>query len=450
MRREQSQPLGVCTGVRLTILALLCGSARGVFGCSCTPPGPACVELGKAGAVFAGTVTSSVLENGADGRSTRYSFDVIEAFRGVHGPVVTTNSALMCGYRFEVDRQYLVYATAGKTGLQTYGVCTRTAPLEAAEEDLAFLRSLASRGPEGRIGGYVSTQSVHRWERYEGKGAIAGAPVWLESDHGKIGTVTNGRGEYEFGGLFPGGYRLWVDLPGKLGGGEPRNVIVPPQACVTEVIIATEPGSISGVLHDAEGRPLEWAKVELVRASDGKPAGRQFTDRQGRYRIEEIPQGEYLVGVHVSYAPEPSGPFYAPWKRSYFPGVSDAAAATVIRVKTAESVTGVDWVMGPTLDPRVIRGVVLGPDDKPAPWAHISLEAEGYRGPAGSTSSGRDGKFLLIALAELDYSISASVRDNTGNDSWHCHRLPVPGGIEPLILRLDRPGQDCDACRPEK
>lgn len=428
--------------MRLVTLMLLFGPVRVVVGCSCGPPGPACEELGKAGAVFVGKVTSSVLGNGVDGNAIRYFFEVIEAFRGVHGPVVTTISTPMCGYLFEVDRQYLVYATAGKTGLQTAGVCTRTAPLEAAGEDLAFLRSLASRGPEGRISGYVSTQSVHRWDKYEGKGAIAGAPVWLESDHGKIGTVTNGRGEYQFEPLFPGGYRLSVDLPGKLRGGEPRNVTVPPQACVTEVIIAKEKGSISGVLHDAEGRPLEWAKVELVRASDGKRAGFEFTDRKGRYRVEEIPPGEYLVGVHVSYAPQPSGPFYAPWKRSYFPGVSDAAAATVISVKTAESITGVDWVMGPSLDPRVLRGVVLGPDDQPAPWAHISLEADGYRGDAGSTSSGRDGKFLLIGLAELDYSISASGRDNNGNDFWHCHRLPVSGGKDPLILRLDRPGRE--------
>lgn len=42
-----------------------------------------------------------------------------------------------------------------------------------------------------------------RWEEYEGKGALPGVVVWLESDYDRKKAAT-AKGEYEFPGLFPG------------------------------------------------------------------------------------------------------------------------------------------------------------------------------------------------------------------------------------------------------
>jgi hypothetical protein len=52
-----------------------------------------------------------------------------------------------CGYSFERGRSYVVYAYQDKDGLVA-SLCTRTAPLERAQADLAYLRKLPDSGPD--------------------------------------------------------------------------------------------------------------------------------------------------------------------------------------------------------------------------------------------------------------------------------------------------------------
>lgn len=125
---------------RTAILGLLFLLLAGIgTACSCVQPGTPSTELNQSDAVFSGTVT--------DIRSTgQYSvavrFDVTEVWAGPVTPTITVSTAdnsAACGYPFEEDEQYLVYAT-GSAGTQ-YGVslCSRTTQLSRAEADLAAL-----------------------------------------------------------------------------------------------------------------------------------------------------------------------------------------------------------------------------------------------------------------------------------------------------------------------
>jgi 5-hydroxyisourate hydrolase-like protein (transthyretin family) len=336
-----------------------------------------------------------------------------------------------------------------RKGQLATSICSRTAPVEEAEEDLAFLRPLASKGPEGRIFGYVTATRPDSLEKYTGEGAITEAAVWLESNGRKLKTVTDSKGEYEFAGLMPGAYRLWAEIPGKLGGGEVHAVVLSKQACVFEWFYARERGSISGLIRDAAGRPVKDIRIEVLRAADQKAAAIQdgVTGEDGRYRIEEVPEGEYLLGVHLRHPPQNAGSRLHRYERNYYPGVSHVETAEPVRVESAQAVGAGDWQIGHPLEPRSIRGVVLGPDDEPAYSVSVELKADGYEDNAAEAPTRPDGTFSLKGLTGIQYFVQASLNLNEGAAPWHCHRVQVSGGDEPLTIKLDLPGKDCDVCR---
>lgn len=439
-------------------LLLILSISEMAFACSCAGERQACQAFGQSEAVFLGKV-SAINEgfyNLPPGRAMgrRVTFDVLESFRGTGDlriKLVTGIGGGDCGYPFKAGGVYLVYAYGNAYSTLETNICTRTAPVERAGDDLTFLRSLSAKGPEGRVFGYVASSRPLRWEQYTGKGAIAGVRVWLESNGEKLKTVTDSRGEYEFAGLLPGNYRIWADLPG-LGGGEGRDVVLPSKACAQEVFIARELGSISGVIRNAEGQPAKNIWVELLRPSDRKRigVGDGFTDENGNFTIQNVPQGSYLMGVHVRHTPSGTKYLWMPYERSYYPGAKDPDSAQLVTVESGQPVTGIDWKLGPALKQRVIRGIVLGPDDKPASPVFVELKVEGYEDNAALAETKGDGKFSLEGLIGLQYFIQASSGWREGSEAWHCHPLAVTGGDEPVVIKLDRPGKDCDECRKKK
>ncbi len=117
--------------------------ARPTFACSCMAPAPPGEALEQADAVFAGRITEGPQRGGSmDGvAGVAYRFEVSEVWKG-DAPsdtwVQTAPDSAACGYNFEADREYLVYATAQGGEFHT-NLCTRTALLGDAVEDLDTL-----------------------------------------------------------------------------------------------------------------------------------------------------------------------------------------------------------------------------------------------------------------------------------------------------------------------
>ncbi|MEH7238944.1 LPXTG cell wall anchor domain-containing protein [Bacillus sp. JJ1562] len=68
-------------------------------------------------------------------------FEVNESWKGANTSQVivsTARSGASCGYEFELNKEYIVYAYGDKNQLET-GYCERTALLSAAGEDLTIL-----------------------------------------------------------------------------------------------------------------------------------------------------------------------------------------------------------------------------------------------------------------------------------------------------------------------
>ncbi|RXZ77815.1 hypothetical protein EBB07_27485 [Paenibacillaceae bacterium] len=115
------------------------------YACSCAERLTPAEELERGTAVFAGEVTAIESKEGkviSSGDPIKVTFKVSEIWKGEVGSltdVYTAGSSASCGYdKFEVNQTYIVYASGVEDKLQT-GICTRTALLADATEDLQQL-----------------------------------------------------------------------------------------------------------------------------------------------------------------------------------------------------------------------------------------------------------------------------------------------------------------------
>lgn len=114
--------------------------------CSCAQPPGVKEELSQSKAVFSGKVMEIEEKKSVTGFTTKSAlFEVKEAWKGVSQSqikVTTGAGGGDCGYDFKAGQSYLVYAN----GSDMYGsnkltviLCSRTAEISAAQDDLAIL-----------------------------------------------------------------------------------------------------------------------------------------------------------------------------------------------------------------------------------------------------------------------------------------------------------------------
>lgn len=121
-------------------VAGVAASSNDARACSCRELSPAEAREG-ADAVFEGRVEAiSASESSGVGPAPMHvTLRVVRTWKGVDQERVvvrTASSGAMCGYPFEPNRSYLVYAhRTDDHGLRT-GLCDRTQPIEEAGEDL--------------------------------------------------------------------------------------------------------------------------------------------------------------------------------------------------------------------------------------------------------------------------------------------------------------------------
>lgn len=116
---------------------------RSVFACDYSPPGPPDAELAKAVAVFVGRVVQIDRSGPSINDALLVTFQVSTVWKGPreHTLAVWTygNSAL-CGVKFDLGQQYLVYADGTQTDLKVWSSSrTRPVTLPDAADDLGQL-----------------------------------------------------------------------------------------------------------------------------------------------------------------------------------------------------------------------------------------------------------------------------------------------------------------------
>jgi hypothetical protein len=438
----------------LLVLGTLVCSAMPARACSCLPSGPPCQAYSKFPVVFAGTATD-VSDEQRLHRLVRFRVD--EAFKGVDGAEVEVHTGLGggdCGYPFTEGTQYLVYASRNeKDGRLAVSICSRTAPLAEASDDIAYIRGLANAATGGTIFGSATRFARNLREGGSTKvGPIAGMKVVATSGNRRVEAVTGEDGRFRFEALSPGTYRVEASVPAGLTPQESQEVRVADRGCAEIVYLACSDGRVSGRLLDSSGNPVRSTTVDLIPVDslDGDRRGLwEISEEDGRFEIDEVPPGRYVLGVNLARPAEPTDNYPVP--RTFFPSGDSPSTAQVIVLGDGQHVSGLELQLPPPLPVRSITGVVVWPDGRPAFRAQVSARDTASRyleGAAGSANV--RGEFTLRVFDGQSVVLEATIA-----------KPPTPGdererGVREL-LRTDpvpitkdaKPGKVRLVIRPE-
>ena len=153
-----------------------------LYPCSCLEPPPPEEAYMDADVVFSGEVTNIVVDE--SGYYHEVSFEIIDVWKGEDLEEITLLTEIYsdtCGYEFQADHEYLVYAYSYNWGIYT-NICTRTNLLEYANEDLDYLNGMNNNqctteecGPPPMMPNYLCYDGI----------TIAGPGDCIESTNGE-------------------------------------------------------------------------------------------------------------------------------------------------------------------------------------------------------------------------------------------------------------------------
>ena len=422
------------------------GFASEASACTCGPVEP-CEAYTSASTVFVGRVlkvgmeSSKVLlpSNAASTTVTRGStvahFLVEETFRGIDEKEADiSGESTTCDYHFKEGQRYLVYAYRSPDGKRLHtNICSGTALLSAAKGHVAYLRGETRAPSGGTFYGQVYRTSYDYRNDHFGFEYLTKAKVILESGSRRFQALTGKKGKFSISGLPAGSYKVRTDPPTNsenVFSREPKQeweVEIPDHGCAWHNFQARQNGEISGQVVDDTGRGVEDVRVEVTSAAPNvsyRNLPSETTDKEGRFKFTFLPPGPYFLGFNITEGPA----LYDSHTETYYPGVAERARATPIFVGENQSLGGFKLHIPPRLPERVIEGVAVWKDGRPAVDVPIVLHnPRSDYGDFNRVHTDAQGRFAIKCFEGQMYELSAMITNGT--------RLV---NSKPLMIRVGR------------
>jgi protocatechuate 3,4-dioxygenase beta subunit len=199
--------------------------------------------------------------------------------------------------------------------------------------------------------------------------------------------TTDGEGRFTFKDVVPGRYRVRVQHDGYLprpdsdgyisGAGALEEVVVEAGRPVSRVdVLLTKGAVITGRILDPDGKPISGITVAAnrLRYLRGRPVWDSMTSKQtddkGEYRLFWLQPEEYYISAVMRAAPGGPAPS-ASWERTFYPGVTDAAAVTPVIVRDGAEVNGINFSVVPATPTFTISGTATNPYTLPNPTTGV-------------------------------------------------------------------------------
>jgi len=443
--------------------ALLALSVSDVKACSCEGGDrPPCEEYWRSEAVFAGKVMKrslfSVVEGEGDSRyeyqQVLVRFSIEQAFKGIAGDeveIVTGISGGDCGYYFKDGERYVVYAiSSGRDKSRLYsGFCNRIKLVAEAEEDFAYFRAIPEVGTGGLVYGRVKkrTPPLSFDNRYQ-ETYLDNIKITIEGNGRRFETTTNKDGYYQVSGLAPGKYNVKAGISDSQNFHSESTVDVVDRGCAARDFYLHVNGQISGRVFDDNDNPLPNIRVDIISAKDAQnlsPKGKWgSTDKDGRYKIDWLPPGDYYLGVGLVGA----NSNLCPYPRVFMPDFGDTKKPKVVSLEEGQQIEDQNISL-PSFAPDLEFEVeVIWPDGSPAENAVVQLHSDGsiayvevQRDP-----NGKPGHFLVKAFKACSYLVYAFTYGHPGEPGggkqWH-EEIKLDSSAKftkPIRLTLSKPG----------
>jgi hypothetical protein len=300
------------------VAVILLAGARSASACTCAGAGPPCQAAWTTQDVFVGRVLSIAdVEHRDDAPlvSRLVRVHATEMFLGrVTGEIElgTGRGGGDCGFSFAVGETYLIYAHRNSTtGRLSTGICTRTALVARAGEDLDYLRGLkTSSSTLGRITGRARFQRVQPNGSTETTATpFANVRVLVEGLGKRYEARTDANGEYELR-VPVGEFSVRAEVPA----GQyavpwwPNVTIRDPRGCAEVDIGVRWDGRLAGRTIGVDGAVVPFFAVELVPADQidqrvFHPSHVARANEHGVFEFRELPPGAYYLGFDTYRVP---------------------------------------------------------------------------------------------------------------------------------------------------
>jgi hypothetical protein len=415
---------------------------------------PVCAQYWGADAVFAGVVTDirKIPKDPPDSLpKALLRFTVEDAFRGLNTREVdvATLSGTSCDMTFKKGERWLVYAYLdAATGRLEIHPCTRTHQLQGGmNEDLDYIRAVRRGPPEQSVLGRLA------YFRYD---PLMGVKVSVRGGGQTFETETDADGRFNLRLPRGGAYTVSAVVPFSAVAGS-RNVAVktdstdertvieyavelPAGRCAYDLIDVYKvdlhaTAEVSGKVLDESDRPVTRGQVRLFKAEpkEGADPEEAYTriGADGSFKFEGVAVGNYYLVIN----PREEAPdeYDAPYPRTFYPGVAEQSKATPIVVTEGLKLEDLVFRVRPALRERVLKGVVVWPDGKPAAEANVSLYDAAQNRYVRMVRADAGGKFEMRVYGDFKYEVSAGVY---GKKIGESEKVKVPDSDERPRLKL--------------
>jgi hypothetical protein len=288
--------------------------------------------------------------------------------------------------------------------------CSGTRWIRASDRglmaDLEYLRRYNAGNATPLVRGRVVEDST--FGIFEAPG-LKGVQMTLSATGFSRSATTDADGYYVFDDVPVGMYVLTPSLKPYVSRRRTREIEVPHGGCGSADFDMTAPGIIQGILVDSSSRPAANVRVEVLRLdAQERPIyyaeKRVRTDESGNFRFDELPSGDFRVGVNVFEAPDRKTPYAATtWSQN---GLSS------IHLTPGEHKQIAPFRLPPPSAVRQIEAEVRWPDGRPAEGVTVW----GAVGDRAATSGETDANGLarIEVLQGISYNLEAKTWVGSG------------------------------------
>lgn len=455
------------------VVILLLLNAPAVEACSCGGYTTICGAYKAADAVFIGVVqrvetTKAKTEDGREfGVGQTANVQVEKSFKGVAQPELLFRSGVTsCDAVYKEGQRWLFYAYHNKeTKTWRVAACDRSRVIEndinGAGDDLLYLQNLPKSATATRLSGDIALYEDDPVKGFTRVKNVMGAKVKITGEGKTYEAFTDKEGVYEMYGLPPGKYSVEPEIPlglkvrfpmyfGETDYSDRKNVklILKEKSCASIDFILSSKNRIAGKVFGADGQVLPSVCLNLTPKDKVVASNWIFdcTDDQGRYELDEIPPGEYLIVLNSEGKISSNEPF----PTAYFPGVFEKNKATVLAITDGSNLEDYDIHIPSQEKRRTLQGVFLFSDGKPVVDEFVEFKADQVKeGLEGRAHTGTDdqGRFTLVVLEGLKGTLRGFMYTYEG-EFENCSQIDkaVRGksdlGTKPIPLEITGDMQD--------
>lgn len=288
--------------------------------------------------------------------------------------------------------------------------CSRSGPVKYRTGDVKYLENVSKARGKTRLSGILSQSVRVAVEDEEAKNnLLSGSKVTVRGNGKNIELKTDKDGFYEIYDLPPGKYKI---TPEKIYGykalwgttEDSVDIEIKDKSHTEQSFEFSIDNRIRGRFFDAGGKPLKDVCLRLLPARGNPPQGfyeADCTDENGRFEIDEIPAGIYVIVVNDDNeisADEPFGKFY-------YPGALKREDAALIAIGAGDYRDDLIITAPQSAEVITVSGVLLYEDDKPVADESVEFYAESVanqndeeKSEDSRATTGRDGRFNIRIL----------------------------------------------------